>query len=171
MMIYHHHDRSFRYYSCTKATERLWKVWSYIERQCESNRIIIMIVHFVKDQVNIIYHWLIRDWNISFMTSIYRLLMCHIDLELLLCCYFPMDQSNCMCCIIILCFSNLFKRTWQETKNELETTKCVVMIITTGATVNNNSAIKAADDHGIRLITIGRWESISRLLRLMGIKH
>ena len=28
MMIYHHHDRSFKYYSCTKATERLWKVWS-----------------------------------------------------------------------------------------------------------------------------------------------
>ena len=28
MMINHHHDRSFKYYSCTKATERLWKVWS-----------------------------------------------------------------------------------------------------------------------------------------------
>jgi hypothetical protein len=40
------------------------------------------------------------------VTSIYRLSMCHIDLELLLCCYFPMDQSNCMCCIMILCFSN-----------------------------------------------------------------
>ena len=34
------------------------------------------------------------------------------------------------------------------------------MIIMTGATVNNNSAIKAADDHGIRLITIERYESI-----------
>ncbi len=31
------------------------------------------------------------------VTSIYRLSMCHIDLELF------MDQSNCMCCIIILC--------------------------------------------------------------------
>ena len=39
-------------------------------------------------------------------TSMYRLSICHIDLELLLCYYFPMDQSNCMCCIIILCFSN-----------------------------------------------------------------
>ena len=28
MMIYHHHDRSFKYYSSAKATERLWKVWS-----------------------------------------------------------------------------------------------------------------------------------------------
>ena len=28
------------------------------------------------------------------VTSIYRLSMCHIDLELLLCYYFPMDQSN-----------------------------------------------------------------------------
>ena len=28
------------------------------------------------------------------VTSIYRLSMCHIDLELLSCYYFPMDQSN-----------------------------------------------------------------------------
>ena len=41
----------------------------------------------------------------------------------------------------------------------------------TGATVYNNSAIKAADDHGIRLITIERWESISRLLRLKLLKY
>jgi hypothetical protein len=45
------------------------------------------------------------------------------------------------------------------------------MIIMTGATVNNNSAIKAADDHGIRLITIKRWESISQLFRLMLLKY
>ena len=45
------------------------------------------------------------------------------------------------------------------------------MIIMTGTTVNNNSAIKAADDHGIRLITIERWESISRLFRLKLLKY
>jgi hypothetical protein len=39
------------------------------------------------------------------------------------------------------------------------------MIIMTGATVNNNSAIKAADDdHGIRLITIERWETSGMML-------
>ena len=45
------------------------------------------------------------------------------------------------------------------------------MIIMTGTTVNNNSAIKAADDHGIRLITIKRWESISQFFRLMLLKY
>ena len=45
------------------------------------------------------------------------------------------------------------------------------MIIMTGATVNNNSAIKAADDHGIRLITIKLWESISQLFRSMLLKY
>jgi hypothetical protein len=38
------------------------------------------------------------------------------------------------------------------------------MIIMTGATVNNDSAIQAADDHGIRLITIERWETSGMML-------
>ena len=60
--------------------------------------------------------------------------------------------------------------TWQEIKNELESTKCVAMIIMTGATVNNDSAIQAADDRGIGVIAIERLGSITGLFRLKLLK-
>jgi len=60
--------------------------------------------------------------------------------------------------------------TWQEIKNELESTKCVAMIIMTGATVNNDSAIKAADMLSIGVIAIECMGSITGLFRLKLLK-
>lgn len=69
--------------------------------------------------------------------------------------------SQCYCAAPI----NL-TNTWQEIKSELESTKCVVIIIMSGASSNNESAIKAASELGIGIITIESFGSITGLFHM-----